>query len=252
MTSRAKKLNEYQMATANLKRVLRDRRLTYREIAQGIGLSESGVKKIFSARDGSFQRLSQICRYAGVSIAEVIEDRRTRDVEFSEAQQKEFLKDSTLFHFYWLLVYERRSLAQVHDELLLSRSEGFRLARKLDMLGLIKLLPHDRIRLPSIKAVRWHGDGEFMRVLYKKWSRALVEELATPERTEDEFFLLRYLQMTKGTFAEFILAQRALEEEFVRRSIQEMRSRPPGLGHVRWLAVADKRSFVTGKVLDDA
>lgn len=252
MAIKDKEPSEYRVAIQNLKQALKQRQITYRELGKGIGLSESGVKKIFSARDGSFQRLVQICRYAGLSLIEVVEDNRTLNVRFSEQQQREFNKDPLLFQFYWLLVYERLPLPALQSELRLSKAGSFRFARKLDILGLIKLLPGDRMRLPSVKAVRWTGDGEFLRALYRNWSRSLVDKLARPEVQNDELFLLRYLQMTPKTFKEFIAAQRALEEEFVRRSIQEMRAQPPGLEHVRWLVAADNLSFVTNRRLSES
>jgi transcriptional regulator with XRE-family HTH domain len=241
-----KEPNEYRGAIASLKQALKSRGFTYRELAEGIGLSESGVKKIFAAHDGSFQRIAQICRYIGVSLSELIEDNRMMSVEFSAQQQKEFLKDPMIFHFYWLLVYERRPLTVVQKELKLSKTEAFRLARRLDDLSLIKLLPGERLRLPSIKAVRWTGDGEFLRSIYRQWSRSMVEDLAKPEVQKENLFILRYLQMSQKTYVEFQSALRTIEEEFVRRAIYEMRTRPTGLEHVRWLVVADNRSFVTG------
>ncbi len=134
----------------------------------------------------------------------------------------------------------------MQENLHLSKTEAFRLARKLDVLGLIKLLPGDRLRIPSIKAVHWSGDGEFIRTIYRNWSRSLIERIAKPENSEGDVFLLRYLQMTKKTYGEFLTALHTLESEFVRRSIQEMRTQPAGLKHVRWLVAADNRSFVTG------
>lgn len=247
MAAKSKEPNEYRAAIEKLKRVLKQNGLTYRELARGIGLSESGIKKIFLAQDGSFQRLAQICRYIGLSLSELVEDKRTLSVGFTEQQQKEFLREPALFRFYWLLVYERRALSSLQELLKIGRAESFRLARRLDTLGLIQLLPGDRLRLPSVKAVRWVGDGDFLRAIYRDWSRSLVNKLAKPSVQEGEFFLLRYLQMTPKTYADFAAALRALEEEFVRRSIQEMRAQARGLEHVRWLVAADNLSFVTGQ-----
>jgi len=247
MQDRQKEPNEYRAAIEALKRVLKERGLTYRELAKGIGLSESGVKKIFLAQDGSFQRLAQICRYVGLSLAEIVEDKRVVDVGFTNEQQKAFLKEPGLFSFYWLLVYERRPLLEVQQELKLNKAETFRLARKLDLLGLIRLLPGDRLRLPTVKAVRWTGDGEFIRTIYRNWSRAFIDALAKPVHQEGELFIFRYLQMTKKTYGEFLSALHTLESEFTRRSIHEMRTVPKGLEHVRWLVAADTRSYVTGR-----
>lgn len=250
MSDRAKGLTEYQVATRNLKRAVKQRGLTYRELAYGVELSESGVKKIFLAKDGSFQRLAQICRYVGISMSELVEDDRTQEVGFSSRQQQEFLKEPMLFKLYWLLVYERRSSPSTQEVLRLGKAESFRLMRKLDNLGLIKLLPGDRVRLPSIKAVRWTGDGEFIRKLYRDWSRSLVDASGMTVPQKNDLFLLRYLQMTPQTYSEFKEALSSLEGEFVRRSIHEMRTQPSKVGHVRWLVAADNRSFVTGDYLE--
>jgi transcriptional regulator with XRE-family HTH domain len=249
MSDKVTELTEYQAATNNLKRALKQRGLTYHQLAHGIGLSESGVKKIFLAKDGSFQRLAQICRHVGISISEIVEDNSSREVEFSQRQQQEFLKAPRLFHLYWLLVYERRSISDSQQALRLNKSECFSLMRKLDNLDLIKLLPGDRIRVPSIKAVSWSGDNEFVRKLYRDWSRDLVDSLRMNTQQPNEFFLLRYLQMTSQTYTEFREALRNLEVEFVRRAIHEMRTQPSRVGHVRWLVAADKLSFVTGDEL---
>lgn len=249
MAATKKEPTEYRLAISRLKLALKERTLTYRELAAAIGLSESGIKKIFAAKDGSFQRLVEICRYIGISITELLEDTRTLNVGFTEQQQKEFLKQPILFHYYWLLVYERRHQNELQKDLQLSKAESFRIARKLDHLGLIKLLPGDRIRLPSIKAVRWGGDGEFLRKLYHNWSLALINDVTKTQKKSGEVFLLRYFQMTAKTFAEFTEALQTIEDEFVRRSIHEMRLQSAGLEHVRWLVAADNRSFVTGRTM---
>jgi len=54
-----------------LKRGLRARGLTYRELAQRIGLSEAAVKRMFSRRAMSLLRLEQICEVLGVGLAEL-------------------------------------------------------------------------------------------------------------------------------------------------------------------------------------
>lgn len=247
MSNKNKVPNEYRTAIENLKAVLKQKKINYKELAQGLKLSESGIKKILGAQDGSFQRLIQICRFVGISLSELLEDGKTLDVGFTPRQQTEFLKEPLLFQVYWLLVYERRSMTEVQEELRLNKTEAFRLARRLDVLSLITLLPGDRMRLPSVRAVRWTGDGEFIRKTYRDWSRRLVEDVAKPVSDAGELFIIRYFQMTTKTHGEFIAAIKALETEFVRRAIHEMRTRPPGLEHVRWITGVDMRSFVTGQ-----
>ncbi len=236
--------SEYRLAVENLKARLKERQITYAELAEGIGMSESGVKKIFTGSDGSFQRLAQICKYAGVSLAEIVQSTKTIDVGFTDAQQTAFLREPALFQFYWMLAYEREALENTEKFFRLTKADSFRQLRQLDLLGLIKLLPGDRIRLPSVKAIRWSGDGPFMRKIYQDWSQRLVAKMAKPVTDPHELFIVRYFKMLPKTYNDFLQAQRALETEFVRRAIQEMRTGDSQLEHVRWLVAADQQSFL--------
>jgi transcriptional regulator with XRE-family HTH domain len=249
MSGPKKELNEYRSAITSLKRILKDRKITYRELGDGIGLTESGIKKIFAATDGSFQRLIEICGFVGVSIVEIIDDGGIKNVSYTSSQQDAFLREPELFYLYWCLVYERRSYDESTETLRLSEKKAFQLARKLDLLKLIKLLPKGRIRVPSIKAVRWKNNGEFTKTIYQNWSKSLVADLAKPLGKENEFFLLRYLQMKKSTYKEFVSAMEALEDEFVRRSIYEMKTAPNDLEHVRWLVASDNQSFLENQII---
>lgn len=237
-------LTEYQVVIGNLKRLFKEQKVSYKNLADQVKLSESGIKKIFSAKDGSFQRLHQFCQVAGVSIYEMLQDSKSVDVTFSKKQQDEFLEDFNLFRVYWMLVYERASAESVQQKLNLNYKEYFHRLRKLDNLKLLKLLPNDRLHLPSIKAVRWVGQGDFVTKLYKSWAKEFFESVAKPNSRPDECFILRYLLMTQNTYKEFRLALANLEEEFIRRSIHEMRTKGSEVHHVRWMVLADNRSFI--------
>ena len=247
MSDLNQELNEYRSAIASLKKILKERKITYRELGEGIGLTESGVKKVFTAKDGSFQRLIEICGFIGVSIVEIIDDGSIKNVSHSSRQQEAFMKEPGLFYLYWCLVYERRSYEEAKKVLRLTEKTAFQWLRKLDLLKLIKLLPKGRIRIPSIKAVRWKSEEEFTKKMYQAWSQKLVADVTNLNEAKSEFFLLRYLQMKKSTYQEFVSALEALESEFVRRAIYEMKTAPNNVEHVRWLVAADNRSFIEGQ-----
>jgi transcriptional regulator with XRE-family HTH domain len=242
--SKAPTATEYQLATGFLKRRLRTLGISYAELAQGVGLSESGLKKILNARDASFGRLSKICRYAGLSLGELLKEGEGEVLElsYSDAQEQALLAKPELFRFYWCLVYERAPLQELREDF--GINESFRLLRELDRLQLLKLLPGDRVRLPPVRPVRWVGKGPLVRELYKKWSRRMVDELATPDESPGAYFLLRYLKMSAQSYDDFLSALRRLEEDFVRRAVREMRTQSVGLRHVRWMTCVDQRRFV--------
>ncbi len=237
--------NEYKAVVQNLKDMMREQKITHRELAHGIGMSESGVKKVLGASDGSFQRLLEICRYLGVELSDLLAEGKVRDVQFTEPQQSLFLKSMNLFRYYWMLVYERAPLAEAQKYLKLSYPEVIEFQKKLEQAGLIRILPGGRVRLPSIKAVRWVGGGPLVRKLYSEWTAKFIESVANPDLPDGKMFLIRYFKMKPKTYRDLIEAQRAIEKEFVRRSVHEMRAGTSDLQHVRWMAAIDDESFIS-------
>ena len=89
-----------------LRRVLRERGLTYRNLAQRIGMSESGVKKLFTADDASLSRLLDICRSLEIEVEEVLRIARRGPlppIEPTEAQANAFHDDPRILWLLWAL-----------------------------------------------------------------------------------------------------------------------------------------------------
>ena len=64
-------MSECAQIIAVLKRSLKARGTTYRDLARAVGLSEASIKRIFAQETFSLARLEQICTALGLSIAEV-------------------------------------------------------------------------------------------------------------------------------------------------------------------------------------
>jgi transcriptional regulator with XRE-family HTH domain len=248
-------MTEYQVAMTSIKESLRRRKLTYRDLATQLKLSESGVKKILTAEDGSFQRIVEICTVLGLSITELLagKNETMREVSYTEFQQEYFLKNPQAFSFYWLLVYERRNIEIAQSLSGINDKDRFSILRKLDQMQLLELLPGDRIRVPSVEQIRWVGGGPLISKIYREWSQQFLRDVAKPEAEVEEheranqLFLIRYFKMAPRTFHDLMSALKDLETEFVRRATSEMRTEAPDLMHVRWISAVDNRSFVTSK-----
>ena len=233
-----------------LKRLLKEKGISYRELGRHLGITESGVKKIFASQDASFQRLAQIAHVLGLKIFDILEDIQQstfENVQFSPEQQEQFLKDPLLFPLFCKLVIERTSAEDARTELGLSEQKFFSCLRRLDELNLIQLFAENKIKIPPVKMVRDFGDGPFMRQLYAEWGHALVEDLAKPPLQSSGQFIVRCLKMKEETYAEFLSRLRDVEAEFTRRGIREMSVSLQGLKMMRWMSLTDQRSFIRPK-----
>jgi transcriptional regulator with XRE-family HTH domain len=236
----------YEIASESLKRALKKQSMTYRELARRLGLSESGVKKILSARDGSFGRVARISDELGLSMGELLsgQDEGMLELSYTAAQQAYLVKEPRALRLYWALVYERKNLGEASSIAGLTLKERFSTLRKLDQLQLLELLPGDRVRVPPVRQIRWVGGGPLVNKLYREWSSDFLREVATPERRPGQQFITRYFRASRRTADELMAALQDLETEFVRRAIREMRTEAPDLVHLRWMSAVDNKSYL--------
>jgi transcriptional regulator with XRE-family HTH domain len=236
---------EYELAMDAVKAALKRQKITYAELAKRLEISESGLKKILSATDGSFQRLAQICEVLGLVMRDLLAgESHTQEISFTPAQQEYLAGNTAALRLYWALVYERRALEEAEKLAGLNGKEVFSVLRKLDQLNLLELLPANRLRIPAVRPVKWVGDGPLIRKLHREWSAGFVKALARPDPHAGEQFISRYFRASRRTVEELQAALKDLEAEFLRRAIKEMRSESPDLVHLRWVSAVDDKSYL--------
>ena len=166
-----------RLLLAELKVQLRNRKIVYADFARSLAMSESGLKKLLSADDCSLGRIQKMCSTLGLSffdLVESIEGTRLVETQFTREQESYFEKDRTGFLFYWLLVYERRSLVETSRLLKLDSRKQQSLLLKLDRLALLQVQAGGRFQIPDPLAIRWVGRSPFVLRLYEKWGVSLL------------------------------------------------------------------------------
>lgn len=242
-------LTEFHVVISALKKIMRDRGMTYADLGKKLNLSESGTKKIFAGNDGSFQRLSQISKVLGFKISDIldeVENTQMTRMRFSTAQQQYFLKNRPVFNFFVKLVVERQPLQEIKNEFRLSEHQTFKLLKKLDDLGLIQLLPENAIKLPPLSLVKDFGPGPLLSEVYQEWSQSIAQEFADPKNQATGQFIIRCFRMKDDTYRELLNRLLELETEFLKRAVREMSVASTGLKSVRFAWMTDQSSFIQG------
>src|SRR5262245_18477621 len=88
------------------KQALHARGLTYRSLAERLGMSESGVKKVFASGNCSLTRLVAICDAIGCSIADLTHVARltpSKPARLTPAQEAFFAANPQCYYFLWEL-----------------------------------------------------------------------------------------------------------------------------------------------------
>jgi len=149
-----------------LKRALKGRGITYARVAEGLGMSEAGVKRMFSRRDFTLQRLDDVCRIAGLDFGELAREATAQPAgmtHLTAAQEEEIISGGPKFMLIALCAVGNWTLEQILDTYDIPRAECVRCLARLDRHGIIELAPDNRIRSRIDRAFSWLPDGPFQR-----------------------------------------------------------------------------------------
>jgi transcriptional regulator with XRE-family HTH domain len=217
--------SQYVALTEAIKIILKRKGMTYSELAAQIGMSESGIKKLLGAEDGTVGRLESICQCLGISLLDLVQtpfqEMPTQEIRFSAEVQNYLVENETCFGVYWALVYEEVPSARVPGYLGISDAEFWRQVRQLDRLGLLVAGPDQHIRLPRRGNHLWVGDGPLMRHLRATWTRALLDEVIPTAQDDSRQLSLRLYRLTAASTRELRQALEKLLREFSARNLHE-------------------------------
>lgn len=144
-----------------LKRALRAQGLTYRDVAVALDLSVASVKRLLAQGRLTLDRFECICRLIGIEPAEIarrVDAESRRMQQLSVAQERALVSDPGLLLVAFLVV-NGWNYRQILDHYRYTEVELIHALARLDRLGMIELLPQNRIRLQTAPNFAWRSRG---------------------------------------------------------------------------------------------
>lgn len=154
-------MKQSQLLVAALKRHLKAREITYPGLARGLGLSLPTIKRMFSGRALTLQRLDAVCEFLGIDLADLTAQARTSDSlphRLDRAQEKALAEDPQLLALLQYLLNEW-TVEHILERLEIAPAECVQRLARLDRLGIIELHPGNRVRLLVARTIDWQPDG---------------------------------------------------------------------------------------------
>ena len=147
-----------------LKKELKAAQMTYADLAEGLGMAESSVKRMLAKGDMALSRIDAICRVLKLDFAELA--RRVADAqpllkELTQEQEKAVVADKKLL-LCAICVLSQWTAEQIATEYRLTEAECVKYFAQLDRIGIIELRPLNRYRLKLAKTFRWRPHGPVM------------------------------------------------------------------------------------------
>ncbi|MCX6126308.1 MAG: helix-turn-helix transcriptional regulator [Proteobacteria bacterium] len=152
--------------TDKIKKVLRSKNLTYKDLAIHLNLSESALKRAFAKEEFSLSRLEAICSFLDISLQDLAEvnKRHEKTCFLTSDQELALAADEKLFVvFYLSFDFSADAMVQRFS---FTPQEIERHLLHLDKLGLIKLLPYNHIQVLVTQSIWWDPRGPLSQKYY--------------------------------------------------------------------------------------
>ena len=154
-----------QDLVAVLKDELRAAHVTYADVADHLGLSQSSVKRMFAADgDMPLSRIDDVLRVLKMDFAELarkVADAQPLRHELTLEQERAVVADRKLL-LLAICALSQWTFEQITGTYAIAEAECVRLLVQLDRLGIIELRPLNRYRLKVAKGFRWRPNGPVM------------------------------------------------------------------------------------------
>lgn len=154
-------MTELQHLLVAIKRQLKTHGLSYRDVAAALELSEPSVKRLFSTGRISLDRLLKLCELLGLTLAELTAEAEAgspRLQSLSVAQEAELVSNFKLL-LVAVCALNHWRMTDIIARYRLSEAECIRHLVRLDRVGLIELLPGNRIRIRVARDFDWLPAG---------------------------------------------------------------------------------------------
>jgi len=157
-----------QIITA-LKQTLKAHGKTYADVASYLNLSEASVKRLFSQKSFTLQRLDQICQMLEIEISDLAQllNGSSRLSELTLEQEQEIVSDLELL-LVTVSVLNRWTLEQIVEWYKITELRCINHLAHLDRLKIIELLPKNRVKLLVAPNFKWRDNGPIQRFFIEK------------------------------------------------------------------------------------
>lgn len=206
-------MSEAAQLVATIKRLLKSRGLTYRDVALALHLSEASVKRLFSAQRLSVDRLAELSAFLEMTLAELVQETLSDQLPIrtlSLEQETELVSDERLLLVAVCALNQWR-MEEILATYALTEPECLKCLLRLDRIGLIRLLPGNRIRLTVTRDFAWLLNGPIQRYFRQQCQTDFLADAASG--AESGYFFVHGM-LTPAAMAEMQAELARLRRKF--------------------------------------
>ncbi len=225
--------------TLALKQAFKARGVTYKDVAERIGVSEQTIKRLFREKDCSLSRLNELCDAINISVYDLLDISRQHSESATKLtdQQEEFLRDNPSHFSFLFFLTAQYSLETIKSRYELSEVTTFRYLRDLDKQGFIELSANNQFRLLIEGRILMQLDGPLGEVVRQR-NHFFLEYVCDHDGETGSTFSSSFRLMSTDTLNALHTDFAKLDKKYRKASYQDASLLPKEKLHpVKWVSM---------------
>jgi len=196
--------------------------ITYAELAEQLGMSESSIKRVFAKADMPLSRVDDVLRVLKMDFAELarkVADAQPLSRELTLEQEKAVVADRRLL-LLAICCLSHWTFDQMVTTYTFSDAECIAYLVALDRLGIIELRPLNRYRLKVAKGFRWRPHGPVMQYFRK---HVADDYYSGGFDGEGELLMLVHGQISPSQASNFVERLQRVGQDFAQQHLADQK-----------------------------
>jgi len=194
-----------------IKRKLKERNMTYVDIADIFSVSENTVKRMLNGKDIGFERLLMLAELCEIQLDTLLAEAKERPKLcnfFTPEQDEAFYRMPNLWHYFSEIFYYSKSPEVIKKENDITELSSYRYLRALEKLALLELLPNNNIKLLVATPIGFSSDSLVLKTNIARFIKSTCDTVISGEKSPQHFMWVKPMRMPLTLF-------RKMNEELV-------------------------------------
>lgn len=165
----------------SLKKVLKAKKITYKNLADSLELAESTLKRIFAIEDCSIEKLMKICDIIDISFLDLAKLAESSTVNYYVLPDNidKFFSDNINYFMFYQELLDNKNIADIATDHELDQISVRKYLKKLEELELIECHPNDKIKFMYSGVLDLRKDSLLAENLLKNDLPILLDNIIT-------------------------------------------------------------------------
>jgi len=207
-----------------LKKILKEKKISYRELATQVSFSEGTIKNIFHFDDASVERVCEIAQAIGLPFQDLVAaaySHQNSEFSFTQEQERFFAEKPGHYNFFRALFFLKKSAEEIRSMSRISRRSTEKYLRELEAMGFLERHLRDKVTFKVSGRLKWAPGGPWMQKFFRTYSAKITDLILGRSNSADYFCSFSFATLSRANRDLFYLEIQEVVEKYKDISYKE-------------------------------